>query len=269
MRKVWLAALCAAGILALAGSSDAAIYTITYTGTVSEGGDLTGIFSTPGANLAGLSYQAVFTVNTGLSGQTLLQEPGIVQLSGNGSASPVSAIVTIGGVTYDFGGSSGIDLRDDNNGAQNTFSQTAESVDGTTTFDPGTGLYSAEMIQAVGGANSVNPVSLDLSQPDDATGAPFDMVESNIFIEEQTFSDPNGPRSYPLYTYAYVNEATETSKLISGDPVPEPSAWALMMFGIAGAGAWLRRQKGYVGTASALAQAPATSFAANASPRPS
>jgi len=98
----------------------AEIVDVIASGTVMRGVDSTGVFGSVGANLAGSTFNAVFSYDTSLgysvgnvvtggdwSGvgiKVTVQKGGI----GNTAISPsISTLVTIGGSSVDFGGSAG------------------------------------------------------------------------------------------------------------------------------------------------------------------
>jgi PEP-CTERM motif len=102
-RNLSLRAVAVLGVAAgLAAPTDAAIYEITYSGTVSLSNDLTGLFGGSGSSLDGSTYLAVYTLDDALPGAGYNND-GFQRLDYGGSflsaPSPVSATLTINGIT--------------------------------------------------------------------------------------------------------------------------------------------------------------------------
>ncbi|GAB2176014.1 hypothetical protein [Dongia sp. agr-C8] len=94
-------------LLAIASQASAATITATFTGTVKTGLDSTGVFGTPGANLAGAAYSLVYAVDTALGDYSTFN--GTITdplLSGDQLFGGKSAVLTINGHGYAFIGDS-------------------------------------------------------------------------------------------------------------------------------------------------------------------
>jgi hypothetical protein len=82
---------------------------VAYAGTVSNGGDFTGVFGTPDVSLSGAAYTLVYTFDTSLgrftsdaAGSELSGGPGFGPLLYNPYSSPGSAVLTINGRSVTF-----------------------------------------------------------------------------------------------------------------------------------------------------------------------
>jgi hypothetical protein len=100
--------------------AEAALITVTVTGTVSSGNDETGVFIAPNTDLTGQSFTLVFTFDDTLGTEMdttgcpfcSTEDTGVTPLSADGEfglypnsvgLSPGTAVLTIGGGTYAFG----------------------------------------------------------------------------------------------------------------------------------------------------------------------
>jgi hypothetical protein len=100
-----LAGIAVALLLAFASHASAATITATYTGTVKNAFDTTGVFGTPGADLAGAGYTLVFAINPSVgSYSTFNGTIGDPLLSGDQVFGGMSAALTINGHSYAFTG---------------------------------------------------------------------------------------------------------------------------------------------------------------------
>lgn len=92
--------------LGVASHASAATITATYAGTVKTAFDSSGVFGTPGANLAGAGYKLVFTIDPSVGAYSTFNgtifDP---QLSGDQIFLGISAKLTINGHSYSFIGS--------------------------------------------------------------------------------------------------------------------------------------------------------------------
>jgi len=93
-------------VLGIASQASAATITATFAGTVKAGLDSTGVFGTPGADLAGAGYSLVYTADPTVGSYSTfngtITDP---QLSGDQIFLGISAALTINGHSYSFIGS--------------------------------------------------------------------------------------------------------------------------------------------------------------------
>lgn len=236
MRTNLLAAAFAAGALATGGPAAAAKYVLTYQGVVASGFD-SGLFGIVG-DLAGQDFTAVYTIDTATPGATLLTGAGTSDLRGSGAASPVSATLTINGVTRTFGALSGVVYEMD--GPTSGFgldSQTAGARDSETICaSPGVDCVTYERSLFFG----VGSFGQDLSDgdvttpPPGATYTPSDFAFGS-FSDYQVVEPGNPQSTRASATFRFQN--------LTVAAVPEPSAWALMIMGFGATGAALRRRR--------------------------
>jgi hypothetical protein len=108
--KQFFAALLLAGTMLIAPPAGAVVLQQTYTGVVTFGFDVTGLFGTAGASLIDKSFTAIFKIDTSLGSTTtgVTSDGGgnFIQLAGGGSAADpflgiptpiISATLSIGG----------------------------------------------------------------------------------------------------------------------------------------------------------------------------
>lgn len=107
------AAIAVALLLGLASHASAATITATYTGTVKNSFDSTGVFGTPGGNLAGAAYNLVYTINDAVGSYSTFNgtifDP---LLSGDQIFGGVTAVLTINGHSLAYTGGSPTDSYD-------------------------------------------------------------------------------------------------------------------------------------------------------------
>jgi hypothetical protein len=89
-------------VLEIASQASAATITATFTGTVKTATDTTGVFGTPGADLAGVGYSLVYKVDPTVGAYSPIVDPVFSgdQVLGGG----ISAVLTINGHSYSFPG---------------------------------------------------------------------------------------------------------------------------------------------------------------------
>lgn len=105
------ASVCLAG-LALAASAQAEVMTATWTGAVQSGTDYTGVFGTPGADLRGMTWQAVYTIDDNAPGVTRTvtndSTGSYYNFNGDGRAGAMSVSFTLNGHTLNATSDGGI-----------------------------------------------------------------------------------------------------------------------------------------------------------------
>lgn len=226
-----------AAALLLAGAiiqpASAATYLITYTGTVSSGVDSTGVFGTKWTNLAGNSFTVVYTLTspqpgseTYSSGPTAYARGG----SSSGTISPVSATITIKGITQTIDGSSFGQAYQFNDASDDSVSHVAQQ-------------YSLNETSYVNNtiSSSVNNIvnSTDYTAALNYLGQADD-YRSGSFQIERYYVAGNG--DYVFTGLAYGNLISNSVTIAAVDAAPEPATWAMMIAGFGAVGGSLRRR---------------------------
>lgn len=251
--------------LGLAASAKASIVTATFQGVVTSGYDQTGLFGTPNANLTGDSFTAVYTVNDRVKaassylpgfGSFIQGGPSIY-----GSQSPVSASITINGITFGI-----------NNDAHNMgeVSQYNNIVNGNNLpWAPLSQMiyYDANIYDDVINNNydivseailtdyiqlQQNLLSSDYHTPISYILQPYDRTFEN-FEDIVCGFDGTSDETCPIWTVAKLET---TSVAITGDPgnefwpvwppVPEPATWTMLILGVGMIGFTVRRRSANV-----------------------
>lgn len=257
------AAIAAVGFLLGAGSASAAVYTITYSGVIVSGYDhggsrygqnTGGAFEGPGVfgvngDLANYGFTAVFTVDTGHPGATLVDPPGASSgVFGYGAFSPVSAVLTINGVAVNFGTYLG-QQSEDATTADRLLLSSAEDL--SSTLEAACAFGVCDLGQ--GGQVYVSLAGAPPFLDGDVQTTPGDLAGGDIGYQNAYFGLYSHERYSGVLYYNYDAQGIfdiQSVTFAGGDPegpgvspVPEPAAWALMIMGFLGAGARLRRQR--------------------------
>jgi hypothetical protein len=234
MRKQdpWIAASALLLAAILARPADASVVTYTLSGYMAGGQDALGLFGVAGASLTGQAFTAVLTRDDALARpQDIHQFPTSSYVTGDAAFSPVSGALTINGHTELFAGVGGEQDQSDD-GFSESFQITAQGPDRSL----GVGGYD----------NGFD----DLAGPDYHT------------LTDLSLADSPGLRffgSFAIFGVGPGGEAdvetdgsfTPTALRLDGvagpglEPagVPEPTGWALMILGLGGLGARLRRRR--------------------------
>lgn len=220
------------GIALLGGAAaHAAVVLQTYSGTVTSGNDFAGLFGPPSSDLTGKRFIAVFTIDTTRgnfsSGPTVFPPGGLfAQLAGGSSSSDpyFGAPSPVIGATLSIDGSSPVSIVGG-----------LEDRTSVRSFAPGN---PNEYISSIFGSNGshlqvfvrsfVDTFPLDLTQPGTHTTSPGAVTGDQFRIVNAQFFDS-------------ARGSLSTSSVV----VPEPSALAQLISGLAGIG-WvgrLRRSK--------------------------
>jgi len=233
-RKILLPALHGAALLGLlitGAAARAAIHTAVYTGIVSDGLDVTGVFGAPLASLDDLPFVATFRYDTALGDRTTLrgQRDTIVGGSTYGVPTMITeATLRIAGITVAFDRDY-YGLAD----AAHGFVQTGNGH----YFDDGI-TYNWDTLTA-GAAVSGAPPSLEWNMSALAWygGGAFQL--NSIDLASGQFLRRAGGSL--LVTWVTTSGGTGATNL------PEPASWALMIAGFGMVGATLRRSRAMVG----------------------
>jgi hypothetical protein len=231
--NLWLALPAALTALAVSQPAAAAVVTYTYNGIVDFGVDDVGLFGDAGASLTGANFTAVFYRDDALAlPENIFQGEINSSVSGEGAFAPVSAKLTIGGVTLDIGGVFGEQTQFDD-GVSEGFGHSAASLGGSIDFTGNTlGTFAPTSGNVLAGPDYHTLTSITLAG---LTG--FDMYGTFNFV---------APDAKGLRSFANFNPTSLVVSPIPGGgpaPAPEPSAWALMILGFGGVGATLRRRR--------------------------
>ena len=234
LRSVLLAGALAAGIGAVSAQAHAAILVATYTGKVSSGVD-PGVFASPGTDLTGFDYVAVFTIDTTLPQYFSSSAGDELQGPGAPSTPPVSGQITINGHTVSMVGDNTSDA----------FTFPGSSFLGHEAFDEDVSAgIETEADLDMEALNVVLPSVLDtlpltnVSTLGDFSFFQEDLTSGDILVN--ALFDLDDP------------DATATLQITTAGGVPEPATWAMMLVGFAGLGATLRSRRRRRGPAAAI-----------------
>jgi len=206
-----LAALCAVGIMACAGSAGAAVMVATYTGATNGFTDTVGTFggfTDNGSGLNSAGWRAVFTYDPDVGHQ----RDAFSETSAGGLGATFTLLVGLNEYTIDIGGS-GAAARTFNFQPFEAFENSQS--DGATSLTIALGL----------------PSGTPVPELDDAV--PF-MFLFNVPGNTRTQLNGQGFRG------SLIAETIEVHPLAV---VPEPTSWALMIGGFGAVGAVLRRRR--------------------------
>lgn len=221
--------------LGLAASAKAGIVTATYKGVVTDGYDQTGVFGTPGANLTGDSFTAVYTINDA-EGSSNYDPPYSSEIEGGsviGVGSPVSATITINGLTALIAGK-GIGEAEQGTlaGDYALVADYADNCTDLTCFN-----YSYYMSTYIKSYSNPIVTNFDYHTPLSYTVQPGDYAYGT-FVDEAVADIIVNNSRYSTYTYA---DFAPTSVIIAG--VPEPATWTMLILGAAMIGFAVRRRR--------------------------
>lgn len=212
---------CTVALVALPSVSAATTMLATYTGKISSGFDISGLFGPAGGSLGGKSFTAEFTLDTTEGKRITTPTDDRIQGGpwfGPGISSPISATLTIDGHTQAVGGD---------------FEALGQVMtDGFVTH------YARDFIEYHPGATAERTVSVSAF-----TGVSLLSLTSALPLTAVT--DMGGFAGFhtnldgyqPIFTEMYF-QGPGTVKI---SVIPEPATWAMMIAGFGLAGARLRR----------------------------
>ena len=224
-----------AAALTLSVPATAKIYLATWTGTLvgPNSYDISGVFGPAATSLAGLPYRVTYRMDDALPGApfTLYTDPQGFKSSLHGGAQygttavPVTATITVNGVTVFIDGSSQSDAVQVHHYYDQVlhyaFNPNSFVTEAALAFEPTEFLTSEDLR---------TPLDVDLTRLPLPQGGGF-----GIHI-------PNPNNAYG-YDWASGEARAEHLTISSAGAVPEPAAWTLMIVGFGLLGVVLRRRE--------------------------
>jgi hypothetical protein len=239
--RVLAAAIGGALGIFVSGSAGAVIVNVEYTGSVTSGNDLQGLFGAQGAALTGSVYQAnyVFDVTFGLNNfQCISCQSGLGTMNyifGGAKYGPphevsplISASITIGGATVPVAGTYFSQIFGQNNGDPDGLTEQAHEA-----YAGATGLALSSEIQNFNGTVGGLPSSIQSAFT--YTVGAGDYVASSFFAEDYSSNPDLWIRIAP------------TSLTVSLDSTPLPATLPLFATGLGAFGllGWRRKRKSH------------------------
>lgn len=243
--RIKLAAMAASALTILGtGAAQAAVITYVYEGTVAVGEDYSGVFGPADRWLDGLAFRAVFRRDTSVIGADLHQSEFESSIEGDDDENPITASLTIDGVTWDFRPEYGFQGQEDYpNGCGLGCDYEMFSHEASAYFDgnQGANVVFEDVFVELGarglGAN-VLPSSDFRTLP--SIGLNPDLEWFGGFEIEHIVYGSGGAILLDARAGGVLDVETLT---VLSTAVPEPATWALMITGFGGAGAMLRRRR--------------------------
>lgn len=239
------ATACAIGLassLSLAAPANADIAYITYSGVLETNGnnDYSGLFGTPGGNLGGLDFTAVFTLDTS-KGQYWSNGSSSEGWMGYGLDTPISVTVTVDGVTRAFNVYEGTS----DGGSYTSLGSSTESHD-----DSIGGYFLDNAFTGQIAGQIYTPLGAPSALP--SFGSPFDFAPDGVNLKGYFFVHLWGTSGEPgtfLYSQTDGNGTESNLHRVTFEwadaapEVPEPATWAMLIAGFGLAGAALRGRR--------------------------
>jgi len=231
--KSLLGAIATVALLAGLSSAQAAIVDVTYTGTVDYGHDQTGLFGTPGASLAGDSYQVTYVFNTAL-GITYSSPTYNYAYGGSAYGVPSPALGTT--VTIN-----GISVSSNLNGYIGeivgcNYGCLAEQYHESDYYNYDAGnVYTYNFAENHIGPNTLFPLPASITTPFSYTVQPGDQQNGSVDF----FSYDNITDTQTADTYVSAN-ITNLTVTLAGAPGPTPGAGLLSLAFFVLAGVWTK-----------------------------
>lgn len=246
MRKGMLLAGATLGfaVSLLTSAASAAVLYVSYEGTVVDGHDDTGEFNLAGQSLDGLSFTANYVIDLGTAGATHDSYPWTDFYYGTFASSPVTATITLNGVTRSFGQYSGYDQRTDYSLQPGCVTDCTDAsflmgASNQSLYDIGLDRYVTKEYMNMGGFSSDGTIHGIDHGPVNFTNPPV-TLQGYVSINQYVQHLPgNGMDDiHNAVAILKINSVMTTM-----EAVPEPSSWALMISGFGMAGAAMRASR--------------------------
>ena len=216
-------------LLLLAGGltvqpASAATILITYTGTVSSGTDETGVFGAAATDLTGKAFTSVYTLNYPTSGAIDVSGTSVHEYYGgtayaSNSVSPLSAQITINGVTKSLSGTFGGFHYLSTLASPSGFAQISDIVFGSDQNSVVSNYIDSKVSNITDTLNLADALQYTVKSDKEGGGFVFSEDGNNAAI-------------------GFFKESSVTIESVGA--VPEPATWALLLIGFGMVGATLR-----------------------------
>jgi hypothetical protein len=244
--------LSAASALALATfavPATATVFVVTYSGTIYDGVDDTGVFGPAGSSLFHAHASLAFTFDTATPGATYQADPNVpatyAKLFGSGLASPGSVVVTVNGISFAIDGSSSSLAEQYNAWFGTTDIIHHEAADSAR--DSGTGFYLENNAQADITSDTRSIVSsVNLTGPFSFTPRPAlgDTANGRFHILDGYSNNQTADHeAYGYFDVSSLTIAPYTGGGGGGSAEPEPASWIMMIAGLGFTGLAMRRRR--------------------------
>lgn len=222
-------------------AANAAIYLITYTGTISNGYDETGVFGAANTYLTNAAFTAIYTLTDPTPG-AFAYIGGIESATYGGTgygvaAFPVSATIKINGITKAIAGTYS-SLARQRDGYP---SQDEDRIDHSAAnhYDDGinyrynsiSSIVRSSVNNIVNSSNYTDPLNYTL-QAGDIQDGQFGFIDG-IFAPGAGYIT-----KFNVYAFGYLNITSVTIAPVSA--VPEPATWAMLLAGFGFVGGAMR-----------------------------
>lgn len=249
--------LIAAAVAMVGSSANATLFVNTFSGVMRDGTDGTGVFGlAPGTELSGMRVSVTFTIDDASPNFSEDVGPNYSSVRSKSwlAPSPITAVITINGVSYTFlNEDDGSVYREGQMGVN--FGNAHGLHYGVRSWNYGDGPYSASTMLQLGAEDGVHQ-----------------FLTSGDWRDVSDL-DPSGLRN-PVGVFEIIKYDKAAQKLVNNatgyihwmefngarlpyPAIPEPNTWALMILGFGATGAALRRRYSI-----------AYSLRANIAPRP-